>query len=366
MNAQAENVLAAAGCVRMRSGYLHMLDLLSGLADRGAEVTLLCGSIAPELAGRHLPFQVFYWHDVVGHWPVANPHDLGNFCAAQKIRLIHIHGVGLGPTVRRAIHHAALPVAFTPHSESSDRRAVRTLAQLSQRAVALSEYRREMLVNYFRLPRESVRVIPPGVELAHYEERLPQTNGHAPVIGTVAPFESGRGQNHFIEAAAQVIKSGREAEFVVAGDGREESALRRLAAALGIAKRVTFVTGLTNYRSTIAVLDIFVRPAVRGGMGYTILEAMAMGKAVLATATDDVPEMIDEGRSGLMVSKGDSRALGEAMIRLLDRPELSRRLGAGARQSVAKEFSMDNLVQRTVEMYDEAKDAYSRKEEVPL
>jgi len=365
VSALTQNVLAAAGCVRMRSGYLHMLDLLGGLSAQGCDVTLLCGSIAPELAGREFPFPVLFWHDVVGRWPFADPHDLGNLCAAQKTRLIHIHGAGLGATIRRAIHYAALPVVFTPHSESSDRRAVRKLAQLSQRAVALSEYRREMLVNYFRLPRETVRIIPPGVDLAQYEEHLPQTNRHVPVIGTVAPLEPGRGQNHFLEAAAQVVKAGREAEFVVAGDGREETALRRMAAALGIEKRVTFAIGLSSYRNTIAVLDIFARPAVRGGMGYTILEAMAMGKAILATATDDVPEMIDEGRSGLMVSKGDSRALGDAMIRLLDQPELSRRLGAGARESVTKEFNMDNLVRRTLEMYAEAMDVHSRNEEVP-
>lgn len=363
MSDSEQNVLAAAGAVRIRSGYLHMLDLLSGLAARGHGAALVCDSLPPELARRGLPFPVYYWRDMVRRWPFADPFHFGNVCAEQRVRLIHVHGGGISGSAIRAMHYSGLPVVFSPHAESAERRAVGRLAALSQRVIALSEYRRQALVNRFHLPRENIRIVPPGIEAGQYAEIPPQFGGRAPVIGTVAPLEPGRGQNHFLEAAALVVKTGREAQFVVAGDGRQETALRRQAAALGIQKRVTFATGLTGYSNAIALLDIFVRPAVRGGMGYTILEAMAMGKALLATATDDVPEMIAEGRTGLMVSKGDSQALADAMIRLLDHPELCKSLGMAARASAATEFSMEQLVRRTLEIYDEAVETHSRKEE---
>jgi glycosyltransferase involved in cell wall biosynthesis len=245
-------------------------------------------------------------------------------------------------------------MVFTPYSLDGDRYEVACIRRRAARVIALSEFMREALVNRCRVPRETLRLVPPGVDLKLYDSLPPRMGERIPVVGAVAPLEPERGQSVFLRAVKMLAGSVREAEFIVAGDGRDERSLRKEAAALGIEKRVTFVTRLANYRGAISALDIFVQPALAGGLGYGVLEAMAMGKAVVATSTGSVPEMVVEGKTARLVAKGDAAALAEAVGQLLTHPQAARDLGAAARLSVAERFNMQRLVADTIAVYDEA------------
>ncbi len=271
-----------------------------------------------------------------------------------KADVIHVHGTGLHFSGRRFLQAVRAPVVFTPYSLTATGCEVACIRRRAARVIALSEFMREGLVNRCRIPRETLRVVPPGVDLKLYDFLPPRIGERIPVVGAVAPLEPERGQSVFLRAVKILAGSVREAEFIVAGDGREERSLRNEAAALGIEKRVTFVTRLANYRGAISALDIFVRPALAGGLGYGVLEAMAMGKAVVATSTGSVPEMVVEGKTARLVAKGDAAALAEAVGQLLAHPQAARDLGAAARLSVAERFSMQRLVADTVAVYAEA------------
>jgi len=355
VNAPIQNILAVAGRVRAQSGCFHMLDLLSGLAGRGCGVSLACASIASEISSRGAPFPATTWSALGGRWTgFVGAAALRDFYARAKAQVIHVHGAGLRYAGRRFLNAVRAPAVYTPYSLADDLRGTLWIRRRAARVIALSEYMREGLVNRCRVPRENLRVVPPGIELSRYECLPPRIGERIAVVGCVAPLEPDRGQSIFLRAARLLTDSGREAEFVVAGDGPAEHALRREAAELGIQKRVTFATQLSEYRGVISTLDVFVRPALEGGLGYAVLEAMAMGKAVVATSTGSVPEMVVEGKGGVMVAKGDTAALAEAVGRLLDAPQAARELGAAARRSVAERFSMDRLVQSTLKVYAEA------------
>ncbi len=363
MNAAAHSILAVAGRIRLRSAYLQMFDLLSGLASRGHAVALLCESLPERLGGREISFPVYRRAEVMGRWsafrgqaPMKKPPH------PQNAQVIHLHGTRLGRPMRRFLKAASLPVVFTPVSVLEGVREMRRTVGRCMRVVALSEQMREGLVNRCHAPRLKVSVVLPGVELGQYPLLPPRMNDRLPVVGCAAPMERGRGQNVFLEAAKEVL-NGREAEFVLAGDGPWEARLRRQAESLGLTGHLTFVTGLADYRPVIAAMDVFVRPGMTSGVGYNVLETMAMAKPVVAASTAGVLEIIEDGLTGLVVPKGDARALATAIGHLISHPAMSGEMGLAARRRVAERFSMDRFIGDTTRLYAEAIEAYPRREE---
>jgi glycosyltransferase involved in cell wall biosynthesis len=355
VNTPIRNILAVTGRVRVRSGHLNMLGLLAGLGGHGYGASLACTSMPLEIAERGLPFPVTTWSALGERWTgFIGAGAFREFFRRSEAEVIHVHGTGLHFSGRRFLRAVRAPLVFTPYALSGDRCEVARIRRRAGRVIALSEFMREGLVNRSRIPREMLRVVPPGVDLKLYDFLPPRIGERIPVVGAVAPLEPGRGQSVFLRAVKILAGSAREAEFIVAGDGPAERSLRKEAAALGIEKRVTFVTRLANYRGAISALDIFVRPALAGGLGYGVLEAMAMGKAVVATSTGSVPEMVVEGETARLVAKGNAAALAEAVGQLLTHPQAARDLGAAARLSVAERFSMQRLVADTVAVYAEA------------
>jgi glycosyltransferase involved in cell wall biosynthesis len=340
-----------------------MYDLLAGLAARGHTVSLVCESFPSALGTRSVSFPVATWNSLGRSWfGFIGRRAFCEFESRQGAQVIHVHGTDLCAAGHGFLKAASAPVVFTPFSSVVDAREVRRVQRRAQRVIALSEYMREGLVNRCRVPREKLRVVPPGIEMASYELLPPRMGERTPVIGTVAPLDAGRGQSTFLRAARLLLDSSREAEFVVAGDGPQERALREEAAALGVETRVAFVTRLAGYRSVISALDVFVRPALSGGLGYTVLEAMAMGKAVIATATGDVPELLEEGKTGFMIPKADESALAKAVADMLDHPDKARALGLAARAEVAERFNMDRRVENALRVYAEAVETGGKNE----
>jgi glycosyltransferase involved in cell wall biosynthesis len=332
-----------------------MLDFLAGLGGQGYGASLVCTSVPVEIAEKGLPFPVTTWNALGGRWTgFISAGTFREFLRRTEADVIHVHGTGLGFSGRRFLRAARAPLVFTPYSLNGDRYEAARIGRRAACVIALSEFMREGLVNRSRIPRETLRLVTPGVDLKLYDFLPPRIGERVPVVGAVAPLEPERGQSVFLRAVKILAASVREAEFIVAGDGREERSLRREAAALGVEKRVTFVPGLANYRGAIAAVDIFVRPSLSGGFGYGVLEAMAMGKAVVATSAGSVPEMVVEGKTARLVAKGDAAALAEAVGQLLTHPQAARELGAAARRSVSERFSMQRVVAETVSVYAEA------------
>lgn len=354
MNTPVQNILAVAGRVRIRSGYLHMFDLLTGLAERGRRVSLACAAVPAEIGAHRAAFPIITWGALAHGWSGRiGAETLRDLCRRMDAQVVHVHGTDLQPIGHRFLRIVGLPVVFTSYATIGCAREVARIQRGAERVIALSEYMREGLVNRCRVPREKLRVVAPGIDVRRYDLLLPRIGARTPVVGAAAPFEPDRGQSVFLRAVKILLDAQCRAEFIIAGDGPHELALRREAAALGVDKRVTFVTRLRNYRSVIAAFDIFVRPGMTGGLGYTVLEAMAMGKVVIATPTGDIPELVEEGRTGLMVPKGDAETMAREIGRLLDDADTARAMGLAAREGVAARFNMDPLVENTTRVYAE-------------
>ena len=355
MSTPVESIVAVAGRVSLRSGYLQMLELLQSLSARGCEVALVCARVQAEVGSREISFPTHTWAQVAGRWPsLRGDAAFQELLQRRKVQVVHVHGTRLGRAGHRFLRSVALPVVFTPHSAGSDLRETRQTHRRAVKVAALSEHLREGLMNRGRIPRDKLVVVPPGLEVNSYELHLPLMKSRVPIVGTVAPLEPGRGQSDFLEAVRLVLDAGLEAEFVVAGDGPAERAIRRQAEALKLEKHVTFVTRISDYADVISVLDVFVRPTASSGIGHTVLQAMAMGKPAVVIATGSMLEIVEDGNTGLVVPKKSVGALAAAIERLLRDPPLARKMGQAARQRVAEQFSMDRLVKQTLRMYAEA------------
>ena len=199
-----------------------------------------------------------------------------------------------------------------------------------RRVLAVSESVRDSLLEQSSLSPERVVVIPAGVDSPHVDDIAEVLDpDHVPVVGTAGPLEAIKGVPYLLDAAQQVLATGRDVEFLVAGAGPEESSLRRLAHELEIGGRTTFIPDLSDFRTPLSAMDIFCLPSLQQGLGTIMLEAMSLGRPVIASAVGGVYSVVRDNETGLVVPPRDSGALARRILELLDAPVHARAIGTG-------------------------------------
>jgi len=205
-----------------------------------------------------------------------------------------------------------------------------------------------------QLEREGVapdrsHVIANGVAL----ERFTPVPGVRPVrrILTVANLRPEKAHDVLLRAAALLARPCPDVAFEIAGDGPRAAELRATASALGIAHRVRFLGHVEDVPSLLARADLFVLPSISEAFPNAAIEAMAAGLPVVASATGGLLDLVDHGRTGLLVTPADPIALAGAMASLVADPARAARLGAAARIDVASRYSFDRMVQAFEQLY---------------
>jgi glycosyltransferase involved in cell wall biosynthesis len=207
------------------------------------------------------------------------------------------------------------------------------------------------LLERTRVSADLVTVIPSGVEAV---EELPAAvldPNRIPVVGTAGPLEASKGLPYFLGAAQRVLAADVAAEFVIAGAGPEEENLRRLTRELGISEHVTFVPNVLDLTTSLSAMDVFCLPSLRQGLGTIMLEAMSLGRPVIATGVDGVYSVVKDNETGLVVPPSNSEQLAQRILELLRDPIRARQIGNNARQMVQRDFSVDRMMRDTVEVY---------------
>ncbi|MBI4635717.1 MAG: glycosyltransferase [Candidatus Rokubacteria bacterium] len=212
--------------------------------------------------------------------------------------------------------------------------------------------------------REGVRphrieVIPPGVDVKRFEpgprdEAVRAEWGVGPgdrLVVCVGRLDRYKGQQYLLEAVAILGRERPNIRLALVGDGRFRPRLEAQASALGIGPRVIFSGALADVRRALAAADLFVLPSEEEGMPGAVLEAMAMGLPVVATAVGGVPEIVVDGETGMLVAPRQPTALAEAMGRVLEDPALAGRVGCLGRRRVVEEFSIERSVALTEKLY---------------
>lgn len=324
----------------------YTMDLALALRERGDEVRLCAcsGDLLPAFRARGIQtYRVKY--NILSFW------KLVEFLREYNPQLIHIQSLDSLRLGQRLATRLRKPYVVTAHrrpgyeSDPIEGRYYRGV-------IALNEIIREALVNDQALPKSSVRVIRRGVHFPRPKsEDLEASASRIPVIGSIGRLVTDKGHHFLIEAARILLDRGVEAHFAIVGEGSEESRLRALVRELGLAFHVTFSPHLPRRTELFALFDIVALPVLSSGVGVTALEAMAMGKPLIASTAGEHLHIIQDGETGCLVPVGDPAALADCLERVIGDIELRRRLSVNARRWVEKEFALEPMVRDTREFY---------------
>jgi glycosyltransferase involved in cell wall biosynthesis len=349
------DVLLLAGRFEVRGSCAYTLRLAAGLARQKIAARVITPDarlVDARVRGR-LKIQEIrrldtpVWGEVVARF-------LLNETRRELPHLIHVQSqraLRYGSWLARRLDR---PYLLTIHKHLEEGATLRLERKYCRRVIAVSDSVRDDLIRRFELPANLVTVIASGVDTAVPPDLpLPLEPGRVPVIGTAGPLEAVKGLPWFLGAARQVLDVRGDVEFLVAGAGPEEANLRRMARELGIADKVTFVPYLLCYTESLSATDIFVLPSLQQGLGTIMLEAMALGRPVIATSVGGIASVIRHGETGLTVPPQNSGELARRILELLEQPARARALGTRARELVVEQYNVESMVQKTLQAYRE-------------
>ena len=176
------------------------------------------------------------------------------------------------------------------------------------------------------------------------------------VIGTVGRLSTEKGYDYFLRAAKIVIEFDPSVVFLIAGDGRLREQLEYLSEELGIREKVIFTGLRQDIEDIYSMIDIFVSSSITEGLPLAILEAMAMGKPVIATNVGAVPKIVRHGRTGILLEPRDIVRLSKAIEDMVRSPGRAEMMAANGQNLVYSEFSDEVMVSKYEEVYDELSD----------
>ena len=175
-------------------------------------------------------------------------------------------------------------------------------------------------------------------------------NNGAKLVGTIGNLDRIKGHRVFLNAIPMVLKDRAKTRFLFVGSGEEEYRLRQLAGRLGIEKDVVFMGAQPDVTAIINRCDLIVLPSLNEGLPLAVLEAMALAKPVIATNVGGVPEIVEDGTTGLLVPPGDNEKMSVSILRLLGNPDLASEMGKKGEKRVRSLRSGD-MVKKLEDIY---------------
>jgi glycosyltransferase involved in cell wall biosynthesis len=315
-------------------------------AARDAGVTVL------ELP-RRSKFDLWQWRPLV------------RLLRSGSVDVLHAHKIGsnLWASIFSYLAHVPVLIAHE-HTWSFEGKPLRRLVDrdlIARRAdvvLAVSESDRDKMIGLEGMPAEKVRFVPNGIPdrpLGDGAALRAELGLHAsvPVVGTVCGLRSQKAVEDTIEAVARLAPEHPDLCLLVVGDGPERNRLEREAAPLGA--RVRFLGRRPNAEmpDILAAMDVLVSSSTFEGTPLSILEWMAAGKAIVATAVGGVPAILEDGVHALLLPPRDPAALASVVGRLLADPDERRRLGEAARRRQQEEFRLTRTIRILERLYED-------------
>jgi len=345
-----------------RGGQSQALLLLKGLYERGhaAELVAVHGSSLSHRAKK----VGIYVHSVSRSASrLAAAAKIRSCLAGGQIELLHVNEPHALTSAWLAGAHRKVPLLVSRRVAYRLKKGplARGRYLAAQRILAISQFVKQSVLDS-GIPAEIVEVIYEGVEvpppvtpearaLARQHWRV---NEQDILFGCVGYLLPEKGQEFILQAFPAVRAKFPTARLLLAGDGPCRPRLEALSRAEGLDQAVIFAGFVEDISQVYAALDAFLFPSLAEPLGTSLLAAMAWGLPVLAVASGGVPEYIEPGNTGLLVTHPKAELFSAEMLRLLSEPELARRLGAAARVAIETRFSADRMVENTLRVYESA------------
>jgi len=223
--------------------------------------------------------------------------------------------------------------------------------------IAASEAIRHMLVAD-GVAEERTVTVHEGIDVDHVRA-APPVNVHetfwlphqAPVVGNVAALVPHKGQRHLIEAARLVIHQMPDVRFVILGEGELREGLERQVREYRLEKHVLLPGFRTDVLGCMKSFDLFAMSSVTEGLGTALLDAMACERAIVATRTGGIPEVVEDGVTGRLAAPRDHAAMAQLMLELLADDAIRRQMGEAGLARVRERFTVERMVAETAAVY---------------
>jgi len=232
----------------------------------------------------------------------------------------------------------------------------------SDKIITVSNSIKDVLIKKGGVKPNKITVIHNGIDLASMrccldlKQKLKQRLGidnTAQVIGCVGTLRSVKGHKYLIQSAPLILKERPSTYFILVGDGPLRNDLERLAEKLKVREKIMFLGYRPDIPELMSIFDIFILPSLSEGLSNVLLEAMATSKPVVATNVGGNPEVVEEGKTGLLVPPRDPQKIAEAVISLLNDEDKRLRMGENGLRRVKEKFSISKMVREYEKIYHE-------------
>ncbi len=348
-------------------GEVQVFLLMEGLRAQGHRNVLLCpprSRCASEAHGRGLPcLQVSMRNDV------DLPAVFSLYRAFRRLApdIVHLHtgrATWLGAIASRL---AGIPAVTTRRMDRPVRRGIRTwlvYRHLVQGVAAISQAVADRLISG-GVPPERIEIIHSSVDPSRLAagrdpSELRALLGAGPrerVLLSLAVLARRKGIDILLSSLAHLRDRGLQPLLWIAGEGPERAVLQRQAEELALAGQVRFLGHRSDKADLLAACDALVLPSRREGLGVSALEAMAAGRAVVASSVGGLQEVVRHGETGFLVPAEDPKALADALFRLLTDDKLRTEMGAAGASRVARDFNARHMVASYERLYRSVLDA---------
>lgn len=246
------------------------------------------------------------------------------------------------------------PIVHTRHQMSrtlswKQKVRARLCAMATQRMIGVSAAVTQCNVADYSLPESRVRTIYNGIDTARFEDiPAPST---IRVIGTIGRLQPVKNQLSLLRVFERLVRRHSDLRLRIVGSGQSQQELEEYAKAAGLSERVDFAGYQSDIPQQMAQIDAFVMSSLSEGMPIVLIEAMAAARPVVVTAVGGIPEMIEPGKTGLMVERRDDDALEAAIRQLIEHPEQAAGMAKQARQDAVERFDIGQMASHYIAEY---------------
>lgn len=272
--------------------------------------------------------------------------DILSLTRREKIDLLHCHGYGASNFGRLAGAISRIPTIVHAHDEDTNYPWYQALADLSMkglpyRTIAISQAVKVSCIKKRKMSQNQVALIYNAIPLEEFkmpplreiqkQKCILGVDSSDPIIGSIAKLREEKGIAYLIQSATEVLKVFKDAVFVIVGDGPLRGELENLSRRLGIDKNVLFLGFQPDIPRFLSVFDVMVQPSLYEGFGLAIVEAMAMGKPIVATNVGGIREILRDGETGYLVPPKDPSTLADRVLTLIRDKQRAMQMGNRAK-----------------------------------